>query len=194
MNDMEYSNLTYRYFRSTNSCQNLLEDTMKTVVKLALVALIALQFAGCATNHGTSPKGLEVPIEKAAVKFNSDIKDGGYKVVGTEELKKWLDEGKKMTIISTLPVAEDKVLGLLPSAVNGAMPKTEKELTPADKDSLLKAAGADKEKPVVVYCGFVACRRSHIGAKILVENGFKNVYRYPAGITGWGESGYPLTK
>jgi rhodanese-related sulfurtransferase len=167
---------------------------MRTMMNLATIAVITLMLSGCASTHGTSPKGLEVPIEKAAVKFSSDIKDGGYKVIGTDELKKWLDEGKKLTIISTLPAAEDKEFGILPAAVNGAMPKSEKELTPADKDNLLKVAGADKEKPVIVYCGFVACRRSHIGAKILVENGFKNVYRYPAGITGWSESGYPLTK
>ena len=170
------------------------EGTMRTLFQIALLAVIAILSAGCAATHGTSPKGLEVPIEKAAVKFSSDIKDGGYKIVGTEELKKWLDEGKKLTMISALPAVEDKEFGLLPSAVNGVMPKTEKELTPADKDNLLKVAGSDKEQPIVIYCGFVACRRSHIGAKILAENGFKNVYRYPAGITGWSESGYPLSK
>lgn len=167
---------------------------MKKENVFALIAVITMMLSGCAATHGTSPKGLEVPIEKAAVKFSSDIKDGGYKIVGTDELKKWLDEGKKMTIISALPLAEDKVFGLLPSAINGAIPKTEKELTQVDKDNLLKAVGIDKEKPVVIYCGFVACRRSHIGAVILVENGYKNVYRYPAGVTGWGESGYTLTK
>lgn len=167
---------------------------MKTMNHLALSAVMTLTLAGCAATHGTSPKGLEVPIEKAAVKFSADIKEGGYKVVATDELKKWLDDGKKMTIISSLPAQEDKEFGILPSAVNGAMPKTEKELTTADKENLLKVAGPDKEKPVVVYCGFVACRRSHIGAKVLVENGFKNVYRYPGGISGWSESGYPLTK
>jgi thiosulfate/3-mercaptopyruvate sulfurtransferase len=167
---------------------------MRTMKNLATFALLTLTLSGCATSHGTSPKGLEVPIEKAALKFSSDIKDGGYKIVSTDELKKWLDEGKKLTIISTLPANEDKELGILPSAVNGAMPKSEKDLTQADKDNLLNIAGTDKEKAVVVYCGFVACRRSHIGAKILVDNGFKNVYRYPAGITGWGESNFPLTK
>lgn len=167
---------------------------MKTMNSLVLFAVTTLALSGCATSHGTSPKGLELPIEKAAVKFSSDIKDGGYKVVSTDELKKWLDEGKKLTIISTLPATEDKEFGTLPSAVNGAMPKTEKDLTQADKDNLLTVAGTDKEKQVVVYCGFVACRRSHIGAKILVDNGFKNVYRYPAGVTGWSESNYPLTK
>lgn len=142
----------------------------------------------------TSPKGLEIPIEKASVKFAADVKDGGYKVVDTEELKKWLDEGKQVTVISTLPVADDKALGTLPGAVNGNMPKTEKELTAAEKDNLLKVAGADKEKTIVVYCGFVACRRSHIGAKILVENGFQNVYRYPGGVVAWKEAGHSLTK
>ncbi len=167
---------------------------MKKVTCLALLIVMALILSGCASTHGTSPKGLEIPFEKAAIKFSADIKDGGYKVVSTDELKKWLDEGKKLTIISSLPVTEDKLFGLLPSAVNAAMPKTEKELTAADKDNLLKAAGNDNEKTIVIYCGFVACRRSHIGARILVENGYKNVYRYPAGITGWVESKYPLAK
>lgn len=167
---------------------------MKRLNYLALIAAMSLTLTGCAATHGTSPKGLEVPIEKAAIKFSADIKDGGYRLVGTDELKKWLDDGKKVTLISALPANEDKDFGTLPSAVNGAMPKSEKELTPADTAHLLKVAGADKEKPVVIYCGFVACRRSHIGAKVLVENGFTNVYRYPAGISGWSESGYPLIK
>lgn len=215
MVNIEYNNLTYStclhenatsaYFDSEYSIRNMADVSasmagskqgvpMKSMHTLAPFAVMTLLLAGCASPHGTSPKGLEIPIEKAAVTFTSDVKDGGYRVVGTDELKKWLDDGKKVTIISALPVNEDKEFGTLPSALNGAMPKTEKELTPAAKDNLLKIAGTDKEKPVVIYCGFVACRRSHIGAKVLVENGFKNVYRYPAGITGWSESGYPLAK
>jgi rhodanese-related sulfurtransferase len=161
---------------------------------MILAVAATMMLAGCAGSLGTSPKGLEIPIEKTAIKFSSDIKDGGYKVVATDELKKWLDDGKKLTLISALPPEEDVQFGLLPSAVNGFMPKSEKELTQAQKDTIISVAGSDKERTIVVYCGFVACRRSHIGAKVLVENGFKNVYRYPAGITGWAESGFPLTK
>lgn len=167
---------------------------MKRLKLFVAVAIMALPFIGCASTHGTSPKGLEIPIEKASFKLAADTKDGGYKNVGTDDLKKWLDEGRKVTIVSALPVIEDKEFGTLPSSVNGAMPKTEKELTQAGKDNLLKVVGTDKEKAIVVYCGFVACRRSHIGAKILVENGFQNVYRYPGGITAWQEMGYPITK
>jgi len=166
---------------------------MKTAARTAIAMLITSVFFGC-TSIGTSPTGQEVPFEKAAIKFVSDIKEGGYKVVGTEELKKWYDTGKKMIIISALPATDDKEFGTLPSAVNGAMPKSEKELTQADQNNLLKAAGMDKDRTIVVYCGFIACRRSHIGAKILVDNGFANVYRYPAGIAGWQEMGYPLVK
>jgi thiosulfate/3-mercaptopyruvate sulfurtransferase len=167
---------------------------MRKLSCLAVSALMTMMFAGCAATHGTSPKGLEVPIEKAAVKFSSDVKEGGYKIVTTDELKKWLDEGKKMTVLSSLPWSEDRVLGIIPGALSAPLPKNEKELAPEDKEFLLRAAGNDKDKVLVVYCGFVACRRSHIGAKLLIDNGYKNVYRYPAGITGWQESGYPLKK
>lgn len=154
----------------------------------------ALAAAGCAGTHGTSPKGLEIPIEKAAVKFAADTRPGAYKVVTTEELKKWLDEKKPLTLLSALPPEEDAAFGVLPGAVNSMIPKTEGEVTPADRERLLRAAGPDKARPVVLYCGFVACRRSHIGAAILAENGYSEVYRYPAGITGWAEMGYPLVK
>jgi thiosulfate/3-mercaptopyruvate sulfurtransferase len=167
---------------------------MKTLKFVAILSVLSLALAGCASTHGTSPKGLEIPIENATIKFAADIKSGGYKIVTTDELKKWVDQGKKMTILSALPAAEDKEFGILPGAVNAAMPKTEKELTKAAKDALIKTAGPDKDKTIVIYCGFVACRRSHIGAKILVDDGFKDVYRYPAGITGWAEMGYPITK
>lgn len=167
---------------------------MKRIKLIILAAIATTALVGCAPSLGTSPKGLEVPIEKAAVKFSADVKEGGYKLVNTEELKKWLDEGKKMTIISTLPLPDDQQFGLLPAAVNGVMPKSEKELTPTDKDHLLQAAGPDKDQTLVVYCGFVACRRSHIGAKVLIENGYSNVYRFPGGITAWQEMGYNVVK
>jgi thiosulfate/3-mercaptopyruvate sulfurtransferase len=164
---------------------------MKKVGLYVFIAFISLAIVGCA-GHGTSVKGKEIPIESAAVKLVSDAKAGGFNLVTTEDLKKRIDEGKKMIIISTLPVEEDKKFGTLPGALSAPLPKTEKELTKADKDNLLKVAGLDKEKEIVLYCGFVACRRSTIGAKILVEEGYKNVTKYPGGITAWIEAGYPV--
>jgi len=161
---------------------------------LALLALATALLAGCASTLGTSPKGLEVPIEKAALQLSADTLNGGYKIVTTEELKKWLDDGKKLTIISSLTYAEDRALGTIPGALSAPMPKSEQELTPEDKEHLLNAAGSNKENLLVVYCGFVACRKSHIGAKLLVDYGYKNVYRYPAGVVAWAETGNSVKK
>lgn len=56
---------------------------MKTFNLLVVAGTVSLALFGSASAQ-TSPKGLEVPVEKAAVKFAADVKDGGYKVVDTE--------------------------------------------------------------------------------------------------------------
>jgi rhodanese-related sulfurtransferase len=158
----------------------------KYFVVIALVSIFAL--AACA-GIGTSPKGLETPIEKASMKLMTDVKDGGYKLIGTEELNKWVNEKNDFLLIDTMPKESfDKIR--IKGAVNSPVAKTEKEFTPAEKQNILKIAGSEKSKTVVVYCGFTACRRSHLGAKTLVENGFSKVYRYPGGITAWNENSY----
>jgi rhodanese-related sulfurtransferase len=163
----------------------------RMLVSMSLASLLTL--AGCAGGVGTSPKGLEAPIEKASIRLVADVREGGYTLVGADELNKWVTEKKPMIVIDTMP-RENFVAGHITGAVNSPMPKTDKELTPYDKESLLAAAGADKNATIVAYCGFVACRRSHWAAKILVENGYTNVLRYPGGWIGWCELGYPVSK
>lgn len=68
--------------------------------------------------------------------------------------------------------------------------KTKKWQTKKIKGAKTKTV-IDKSKTVVVYCGFVKCQRSHQAAKYLKSQGFKNVYRYPGGITAWDDAGYP---
>lgn len=164
---------------------------MKRLVWLIAFAAFAALSTGCAAGIGTSPKGEELPIEKAAIKFAADVREGGYQAIGAEGLSKLVLEKKAVVVIDTMPAA-DYAVSHIKGAVNAPMPKAEKELTAAEKETLLKVAGADKEKAVVTYCGFVACRRSHIAAKILVDEGYKSVSRFPAGIVGWKEGGFPL--
>lgn len=154
---------------------------------IAILSVFAL--VACA-GIGTSPKGLEVPIEKASMKLVTDVKDGGYALIGTEGLNNLLAEKKSLVLIDTMPKeAFDK--GHIKGAVNSPVAKTEKEFTPAEKQNIVNIAGSDKSKTIVVYCGYTSCRRSHLGAKALVENGFSSVYRYPGGIVGWKEAGLP---
>jgi rhodanese-related sulfurtransferase len=48
-----------------------------------------------------------------------------------------------------------------------------------------KVKVVNKDKKIVVYCGFVKCQRSHQAAMFLTEQGFTNVYRYAGGISAW---------
>ncbi len=57
-----------------------------------------------------------------------------------------------------------------------------------------KLLGEDKEKTIVVYCGFVKCTRSHNGAVWARKLGYKNVYRYPGGIFAWKGADLPTEK
>ena len=50
----------------------------------------------------------------------------------------------------------------------------------------------NKDKTVIVYCGFVGCARSHQAGMFLVKEGFKNVYRYAGGISAWVDAGYDV--
>jgi len=61
--------------------------------------------------------------------------------------------------------------------------------TEADFTALL---GADKDKPVVFYCGFVKCTRSDNGATWARKPVYTQVYRVPRGLFAWKGAGYPL--
>jgi rhodanese-related sulfurtransferase len=61
--------------------------------------------------------------------------------------------------------------------------------TVEDFESLL---GPDKDRTIVVYCGFVKCTRSHNGAVWAKKLGYTNVLRQPGGIFAWKGAGYPV--
>jgi rhodanese-related sulfurtransferase len=52
--------------------------------------------------------------------------------------------------------------------------------------------GEDLNRPIVFYCGFVKCTRSHNGAAWARKLGYTNVYRQPGGITSWIEAKYTV--
>lgn len=174
----------------------------KVLIVIMVLAFSVSLLAGCGSSTpatttskvGTAPDGSEVAIEKAAIKFVSDVNTGKYKVIAVEELNTWVGQKKDMIIIDTMP-ADNFAKGRIPGALNAELPKTVMaDVTDAQKAAYIKLLGQDKEKPIVVYCGFVGCARSHLGSVIAVEEGFTNVYRVPGGITAWQEAGYTVEK
>lgn len=171
---------------------------MKKYAVLAVVSLLVLSFGSPALAKNKFEQ--EVEKEAGAVKLAREIDRGGYNVIKTDELKQWIDEKKDMIIVDTMPYEDSYKKGHVPGAKQFLFPVPEmkdwdiKETdgkSQADYEALL---GADKEKTIIIYCGFVKCTRSHNGAMWAVKLGYKNVYRHPGGIFAWKGADYPMEK
>ena len=118
----------------------------------------------------------------------------------TAELKKWIDSGKDMLIVDTMPYEDSYKKQHVPGAVQFLFPIPDmkewdtKETGGKTMEDFNKLLGGDKDKPIVIYCGFVKCTRSHNGAAWAVKLGYKNVYRYPGGIFAWKGADFPVEK
>lgn len=153
--------------------------------------LFVLVLAGC----GQSWSGKELETEKTAVNLVRETARGGYQIVTTPELKTWIDQKKAMLIVDTMPYEDSYKKQHVPGAVHYEFPIPEvKELDDAGKAKFVKLLGPDQDRPLVFYCGFTKCTRSHNGAMWAKKLGYKNVYRCPGGIKAWLEAGYPAEK
>ena len=143
---------------------------------------------------GIAQASKELDTEKGAVTFAREVERGGYKVVTTQELKKWIDEKKDMLIVDNNPYDVFKKQHY-PGAAHFELPRP--EMTTLDdktRAGLEKVLGPDKNRVIVFYCGFTECTRSHNGAMWATRLGYKNAYRQPGGIKAWNEAEYPVEK
>jgi rhodanese-related sulfurtransferase len=149
-----------------------------------------LALLGCGQGSLTTK---EMDTEKIAMNFNKEVARGGYQVVGTEELKGWIDGKKDMLIIDTMPYEDSYKKNHIPGAKQFEFPIPEvKELDDAKKAAFIKVLGDNQDRVLVFYCGFTKCTRSHNGAMWAKKLGYTNVYRQPGGIKAWLEAGYPV--
>lgn len=150
----------------------------------------------------TACSKLETEVEKeaSAVKLVREVQRGGYDVITTDELKKWLDSGRNMVVVDTMPYRESYSKEHVPGAVHFLFPIAEMKQWDTDategksQADFAEILGDDKDKTIVIYCGFVKCARSHNGAQWAVELGYRNVYRYPGGIFAWKGAKHPVEK
>jgi thiosulfate/3-mercaptopyruvate sulfurtransferase len=172
----------------------------KSVLKMFLIMGLAAGMAAPAEAFLSNKFDKEVEKEAGAVKLVREVQRGGYEVVTTEELKKWIDSGKDMLIVDTMPYEDSYKKQHVPGAVQFLFPIPEmkewdnKETAGKTLEDFEKLLGDNKAKVIVVYCGFVKCTRSHNGAAWAVKLGYKNVFRYPGGIFAWKGAKNPMEK
>jgi rhodanese-related sulfurtransferase len=170
----------------------------KSLLKFIVVGIFVTGLAGSAIAKDKFEEELEK--EAGAVKLAREVQKGGYNLVTTEELKQWIDSKKDMLIVDTMPYEDSYKKQHVPGAVQFLFPIPDmnqwdiKETDGKTQEDYIKLLGNDKNKPIIIYCGFVKCTRSHNGAVWAVKLGYKNVYRYSGGIFAWKGAGYQAGK
>ena len=164
------------------------------VVTLLVACALALS-VGCGTNQFEQ----ELLTEEAAVKLARETQIGGYELMATAEVKKLVDDGEDFLLIDAMPKEGSFQKGHIPGAVNFEFPKQSLETWDdtaigQSQDAYEKLLGEDKDRKIVVYCGFVKCARSHNAAALAQQLGYTNVLRYPGGIHAWRGANYELEK
>jgi rhodanese-related sulfurtransferase len=151
--------------------------------------------AGCGENRFQQ----ELKIEESAVKLATEARQSDYDMIVTAELKQLLDSGVPFLLIDAMPAADSFNKSHIPGAQNFLFPK---EVLPTDswdeqamggktQEDFAKFLGEDKERLIVVYCGYVKCARSHNAAAWARQLGHSNVKRYAGGIYAWKGAGLP---
>jgi len=142
----------------------------------------------------------EVETEAVAVKLVRDVQKGGYELITTDELKAMLDGGTEVLVIDTMPYEESYKKEHVPGAKQFLFPipdmlEWDSSLTGGKSvDDFTALLGPDKQRTIIVYCGFVKCTRSHNGALWAKKLGYEKVFRYTGGIFAWKGAGYQAAK
>ena len=159
---------------------------------VVVVASLALIY-GCADPEKVGVSEANVQAEFLAMKAASEKERGGYKLISLQDLKAKLDAKEDLLVVDTMPYEASYKKQHIPTAVQFELPIPEMKTIDDGTEKQYRAfLGPDKDKMIVVYCGFVKCGRSHNGALWAVKLGYTNVYRCLGGIRGWKEAGYPV--
>ena len=149
--------------------------------------------SGCDSPQKVGVSRANVQSEFLAMKVASEKERGEYKLMSLGDLKAKLDAKEDILVVDTMPYEASYKKEHIPTALQFEFPIA--EMTTIDhemKRQYQEFLGQDKNKMIVVYCGFVKCGRSHNGAMWAVKLGYPNVYRCLGGIFGWKEAGYPV--
>ena len=161
-----------------------------SMLKRLVIALVFLAIAVGGFYATASAAAYPDAVIKQAEKMKADAdakKDmpaslQGIKLITGQELKKWMDEKKKIVIIDNRNKAQYGK-----EHIPGAILITVDELIKEPKLS----EKLDKNVPLVLYCNGVKCWRSPAAALLYQSLGFKEIYWFRNGLPEWIKLDYP---
>lgn len=159
---------------------------------VVVVVSLSLVYA-CDNPQKVGVSQANVQSEFLAMKAASEKERGDYKLISLGDLKAKLDAKEDIVVVDTMPYEASYKKQHIPTAVQFEFPIAEMTtMDPEMKRQYQELLGSDKDKMIVVYCGFVKCGRSHNGGMWATRLGYTNVYRCLGGIFGWKEAGYAV--
>ena len=76
---------------------------VRSLIQLVLFPVVVFGLAAPVSAFLDNKFEKEVEKETGAVKLVREVQRGGYDLVTTEELKNWIDSGKDILIVDTMP-------------------------------------------------------------------------------------------
>lgn len=172
---------------------------MKPLALTLLSIFFTLQLTSAyGFDFGNNKFKQEVDKEKSAIKLTREVVGGGYGIISTEELHTLVTKGDDIVIIDTMPFEASYKKAHIPGAKQFLFPIPEMhawdnaETAGKTVEDFKKLLGDNKDKTIIIYCGFVKCTRSHNGALWAKKLGYTNVMRHPGGIFAWKGAGYDV--
>jgi rhodanese-related sulfurtransferase len=166
----------------------------KNLITLLMTSLILITTGVSAGNSLLK----ETDIEAVALKVAKEVHEGGYTLLSVAELKQMIVQKEDFVLIDAHPT-EEYNLAYIDGARNFGFQSTysgnwQKDVAmpnnPSQED-YQKVLGTDKNKKIVIYCGFTKCGRSHNAASWAKKLGYTHLYRVVGGISAWMDAGYP---
>lgn len=114
-------------------------------------------------------------IKVYAAGYPDWVFNGGRAAIDTTFLQQLLAGDAPVMLIDSRP-ANKIGTGTIPGAIN---------IPDSKFDAMAGLLPADKEIPLVFYCGGFICKLSDNSAAKALELGYTNVYTYPPGFPGW---------
>lgn len=145
----------------------------KVIAVVALATIMMLVFAGCQQKAET-----QAPVDMQSESVESMETQSGYMDVTPMQAKELMETMEDLVVLDVSPKYAE---GHLPNAINIYIGELENRIGELDKD-----------KPFLVYCHVDSV--SQQGAQILVDNGFKEVYRLEGNYAAWVDAGYDVEK
>ena len=165
----------------------------KVILWLLVAVAGSALVSACSNPQKVGVSQANVQAEFLAMKACAEKERGGYKLISLGDLKAKLDGQEDILVVDTMPYEASYKKEHIPTAVQFEFPIAEMKTMDHEMEKQYRdLLGSDKDKVIVLYCGFVKCGRSHNGAMWAVKLGYTNVYRCLGGIRGWQEAGYPV--